>query len=163
MKHFPILLALLGLFVSGCAKPGSPESLPAGEHLFIGTVSVDYEDAVYDNKDVSVKLVEEDDGTLTLIIYDIKFVPKMPVTVTVTVPGITCYKYGGGRWVFSGDNIVPYSGIIPFSARTVYQLEGTLQDGNLSFSLLFGDSPTRFTGVQQGKSSFSASAMSKYF
>lgn len=133
--------------MAACQKAEDPSELPDTAELYLGTVSVDYEDSVYDNENIKVKLSEEEDGTMTLIIYRIKFVPKMPVTVTVTVKGIDFWK-DGGKTFFAGDDIVPYSGIMPFSSRTVHQLEGTVDGEKLSFSLLFGDSPTRFEGVQ---------------
>ena len=136
------LLALTAL--AACSKEPQPVATTDTSGQYRGTVSVDYEDTVYDNENILVSLKEEEGG-LTLMIYDIKFVPQMPLTVTVTIKGIPFYRYGD-RLEFSGDNIVPYSGILPFKSRTVYGLEGVARDKELTFSLRFGDSPTRFHG-----------------
>jgi len=111
-------------------------------------VSVLYEEEYFHNNDIVVQVIpDETAGNLTVKIFQIKFVPKMPVTVDVEIPGVS-YTEKNGVVTFTGDDIVPLSGIIPVKRYLVTGLEGTLVDGECRFSLYFGDYPTTFSGTE---------------
>ena len=76
-----------------------------------------------------------------IVIYRIKFVPAMPVTIDVSIPGISVQGDA-----FSCDNVIPWALGGEYPIYTVHNLKGTVAGETLSFSLLFGDYPTRFTG-----------------
>ncbi len=148
---FPALLgvAILLLSVQSCNKV-DPEKAPfLSTTTYIGVVSVLYEGETYDNPDIRVDItVDSEDGTLEIFIHKIKFVPRMPVRVDVKVPGVSCIE-SSGEISFSGDDIVPFSGILPMAKYNVKGLSGTISGKECSFSLNFGDYPTSFTGTAQ--------------
>ena len=105
-----------------------------------------YNDETMDNPDILVDVTLVN-GTITLDIHEIKFVPQMPVTVDVSVPGIA-YEVKDGLLNFSGDGIVPLSGVVPVERYRVSVLSGYIQGEVCHFSLCFGSYPTEFNGVQ---------------
>lgn len=148
MKHkFLILTAALACLLS-CNKTPQPDTFPR-ESLYLGTVSVDYEDDVFNNENITVAFDPSEDGrTADIIIYKIKFVSKMPVRIDVTIPDVELRQTPEGLR-FSCDDIAPLALGGEYPKYQVYDLQGTLSGKNLSFSLLFGSYPTRFNGVQQ--------------
>ena len=115
---------------------------------YLGTVTVTYQDADFDNTDIKVHFEPSEDGSsATLVIYAIRFVPQMPVEIDVTIPGVAMEPSGDG-WTLTGDGIVPFALGGEYPRYLVTGLNGSLKGDELSFSLLFGASPTRFTGTR---------------
>jgi len=164
------------LLVGACSRPDDDplDKTPVNDN-YVGTVSVLYEGEYFDNENITVTVSSEGDassegetaaegdassegedgtlddgreGTLTILIHRIKFVPKMPVTVDVKINGVS-YTQLGGAISFSGDDIVPLSGILPMKRYLVTDLAGTIIDGECVFSLKFGEYPTSFSGKAQ--------------
>ena len=134
-------LSAMLLLAAACHKDPKADAVP-GQSLYVGTVSVDYNGGTYDNNDIYVAFRPSDDGrTAEIVIYRIKFVPAMPVTIDVSIPGISVQGDA-----FSCDNVIPWALGGEYPKYTVHDLEGTVAGETLSFSLLFGDYPTRFTG-----------------
>lgn len=147
-KLIALAIAILGL--ASCHKTPQPFELPP-QDIYLGTVSVDYEGGVVDNPDIQVAFLPSEDGTSAdIIIYKIKFVPKMPVRIDVTIPGVALAE-GPGGYSFSCDNVVPLALGGEYPKYNVTDLSGTLEDGNLSFSLNFGAYPTRFNGTRHAR------------
>lgn len=147
-KLIVLAIAILGLV--SCHKTPQPSELPP-QDIYLGTVSVDYEGGVVDNPDIQVAFLPSEDGTSAdIIIYKIKFVPKMPVRIDVTIPGVALAEEPGG-YSFSCDNVVPLALGGEYPKYTVTALSGTLEGGNLSFGLNFGAYPTRFNGTRHAR------------
>lgn len=147
MKRFFYFIFIAATLVAGCSKiTEEPEPDPFGGASYKGVVSVEFAGADYDNSDILVDVTpDEGAGTLTIDIHQIKFVPQMPVTVDVTVPGVS-YSEKGGVLTFSGDGIIPLSGVVPVERYLVSGLTGTIKEDSCTFSLNFGSYPTKFTG-----------------
>ena len=148
MKKILFLAALAALF--SCTKTPQEEPLPSRGN-YIGTVSVDWQGGSFDNENIAVDYIPSQDGkSADIVIYKIKFVPAMPVTIDVTVPGVTVSR-DGDKIVLSGNDIIPTAmGGAPYERYKVTNLSGTVSADKLDFSLKFGDSPTRFSGVRSG-------------
>lgn len=144
MNAFRIgIMAALLVAAASCHKDSKADAIP-GQSLYVGTVSVDYNGGTYDNQDIYVAFRPSDDGrTAELVIYRIKFVPAMPVTIDVSIPGITVEGDA-----FFCDNVVPWALGGEYPKYTVHGLEGSISGETLRFSLQFGDYPTHFTGVE---------------
>lgn len=142
-------LLLFGLtLILACSCGGiDPEKVPFLDTTsYRGTVSVLYEGETVENTDILVDMTtDSQEGVLTMFIHRIKFVPKMPVRVDVEVGGIA-YEKSGDVISFSGNDIVPLSGILSMPKYTVTSLSGKISGGTLSFSLNFGEYPTSFEG-----------------
>lgn len=147
MKKIAFLAALAALFA--CTKTPQEQPLPTKGN-YSGTVSVDWNGGTFDTENISVDYLPAADGmTADIIIYKIKFVPAMPVTIDVTIPGVTVTRKGD-EIVLSGNDIIPTAmGGAPYERYKVTGLSGTVSASKLDFSLNFGDSPTRFNGKRR--------------
>lgn len=113
---------------------------------FTGTVSVVYKGQTFstENKTIAVEK-GKDENTVTIIFNKIKFVPGMPMEVTVNVPGVKYEVQKNGTIKLSGDNIVPQMGKITVEKYTVTDLKGVITDKGMGLSLKFGSYPTSFS------------------
>ena len=112
-------------------------------------MTVEYLGEAFDNENISVKFTPSESGTTAdITIYQIKFVPQMPVTIDVTIPSVTV-SAASGTISFSGDNIVPWALGGEMPRYLVTGLSGRIEGKEISFSLSFGDYPTRFSGREQ--------------
>lgn len=148
MRKSFLLLAITLLSLVSCHKTPQPHEIPP-QNLYVGTVSVDYEGGVVDNPDIKVAFLPSEDGRQAdIIIYKIKFVPKMPVRIDVTIPAVPVVKESEGV-SFSCNNVVPLALGGEYPKYNVTSLSGTLKGSSLSFSLNFGEYPTRFAGTRE--------------
>lgn len=151
MKKFMIVLtaAVLLLPVS-CSKENGTgdEPMASGEYEYSGKMIVTAAgtDNVSENVEVNVILYTKS-GKLDIEFEGVKFVPQMPVTLDVTVPGVD-YVEKNGRVEFSGDGVIPLSGgVVPFPNYTVTSLSGTLDKSRISMKLNFGEYPVSYEGI----------------
>ncbi len=146
MKIKHILFVCTLLLVAACSKNEDPAPVVPVPGDYSGTVSVIYEGVPFDTEGVSVSFAPSADGsTADITIYKIRFVPKMPVTIDVTIPGVKL-TVAGEKILLSCDNVVPLAMGGEFPAYTVTGLTGTLEGDDLEFSLNFGSYPTSFDG-----------------
>lgn len=146
MKAIKILAATaLVAFAAISCKEDEVVTPSYDNGAYVGVMSVEYQGENYDNENIQVNMAVAEDGTLTMDIKQIKFVPQMPVTVDITVPGIA-YTEKDGVVTFSGDNIVPLTGVKPVERYLVTGLTGRIEDGHIEFSLNFGSFPTSYAG-----------------
>lgn len=137
-----VLLALVS-----CHKTPQPHELPP-QNLFLGTVSVDYEGGVVDNPGIRVACLPSPDWKQAdIIIYKIKFVPKMPVRIDVTIPAVKASQKDD-EVLMSCNNVIPLALGGEYPKYNVTDFRGSLKGDVLSFSLNFGEYPTRFTGTR---------------
>jgi len=147
MKRIHILILLAAIY--GCARSAPELPNVAETQRYVGTVTVLYEGEYFDNNDKSVSFSISDDGLSgSLTIYRIRFVPKMPVSIDVTVPAVDVSR-DGDRLHISCDNVVPWALGGEFLKYLVTGLEGEINGTHLSFSLNFGEYPTSFSGTLQ--------------
>ena len=137
------------ILFSSCGKDEEPEPIIPVNADYTGTVSVVYQESPFDTPDISVNFTPSADGkTASIIIYKIKFVPQMPVTIDVTIPDINLTS-DSKTISFSKDTVVPLAMGGEYPRYTVTDLKGTIEGERISFSLIFGDYPTSFTGKRQ--------------
>ena len=106
-------------------------------------------DVVFSNSDKT-------QGTLSLIFEKVKFVPQMPVSLDITVPGVAFKIVSKNKAEISGNGIVPLTGGKEYEMYAVTGLTGEITDENdssraddsISFRLKFGDYPTSYSGVE---------------
>lgn len=123
------------------------EPVPNVEASYNGVVTVEYQGEDYDNENIDVRYVPSEDGkTADIIIYKIKFVPQMPVTIDVTIPGVPV-TVTTTEISFSGNDITPLAMGGEYPRYQVTNLVGSIVNGTMAFSLNFGTAPTRFTGT----------------
>lgn len=109
-----------------------------------------YSDYIQNNVEAELTLIEDQEEMYNITLYKVSFSNKMPVTIDMTIPGVHINKQG----VISGDEIVPYAGILgEFPRYTIRNLTGKVvfdtegKAGALSFEMLCGEYPTRYEGM----------------
>ena len=146
MKVKLLLAAILAVSLFGCAKEKPEEPLVPVETDYIGTVSVIYNGEPFDNENISVNFTPAEDGkTASITLHQIRFVPQMPVTIDVTIPGIELQSTVG-KITLSCERTIPLAMGGEYPRYTVTALQGEIVGDELSFSLNFGDYPTSFKG-----------------
>ena len=148
MKLFKaFLFAAVSVVAAACSKnePVKIIETPA-ETVYSGTMTVvaGGKDNVSENVNVSLK----DDGTATIIFNKVKFVPQMPVSLDVTVPGVKC-EIRENEIILSGNDIVPLAMGMPYAKYKVTSLNGKITAGKLTVSLNFGEFATSYVGDAQ--------------
>jgi len=97
-----------------------------------------------DSIKVSFTATEKPDSA-SITLFQVKFTPRMPVTLDVTVPGIVVTKTEKGA-VLTCERVVPLAMGGEFPNYTVTGFEGEIVDDELTFSLNFGSTPTSYQG-----------------
>lgn len=141
------LIAAVSVVAAACSKnePVKIIETPA-ETVYSGTMTVvaGGKDNVSENVNVNL----QDDGTATIIFNKVKFVPQMPVSLDVTVPGVKC-ECRENEIILSGNDIVPLAMGMPYAKYKVTSLKGKITAGKLTVSLNFGEFATSYVGDAQ--------------
>lgn len=149
MKFLKAFLFAAVLVVAACSKnePVKIIETPT-ETVYSGTMTVvaGGKDNVSENVKVNVSF--QKDGTATIIFNKVKFVPQMPVSLDVTVPGVKC-ECRENEIILSGNDIVPLAMGMPYEKYKVTSLTGKIISGKLTISLNFGAFATSYDGDAQ--------------
>jgi hypothetical protein len=149
MKATYLLAALLGLFLVSCEKETPATPLIPEESDYVGTVTVIYQDAPFDNENIRVNFTpSEDVHTASITLHQIRFVPQMPVTIDVTIPGINLQSTTE-KVILTCERSIPWAMGGEYPRYTVTGLQGEIVGKELTFSLHFGDYPTSFKGQRE--------------
>ena len=149
MKTKFFFAALVAMTLIGCGKAEPEIPIVPEVSDYKGTVTVQYQGEPFDNENIAVNFTPAEDGkTASITIYQIRFVPQMPVTIDVTIPNVTVQSTPE-KILLSGDQIIPLAMGGDFPRYTVTGLEGEIVGQELVFSLNFGNSPTSFRGELQ--------------
>ena len=150
MKFLKAFLFAAVLVVAAACSKNDPVKIieTPTETVYSGTMTVvaDGKDNVSENVKVNVSFQE--DGTATIIFNKVKFVPQMPVSLDVTVPGVTC-ETRENEIILSGNDIVPLAMGMPYEKYKVTSLSGKIIAGKLTVSLNFGEFATSYVGDAQ--------------
>ena len=146
MKAIRLFAALLGMLLVSCGKETPEKPLVPEESDYVGTVTVIYQEAPFDNENISVNFTPSEDGqTASITLRQIRFVPQMPVTIDVTIPDISLQSTTE-KIILSCERIIPWAMGGEYPRYTVTGLQGEIVGQELSFSLHFDDYPTSFKG-----------------
>lgn len=150
MKLLNAFLIAAVLTVAAACSKNEPVKIieTPTETVYSGTMTVvaDGKDNVSENVNVNVSL--QDDGTAAIIFNKVKFVPQMPVSLDVTVPGVKC-EIRENEIILSGNDIVPQTMGMPYEKYKVTSLTGKIISGKLTISLNFGEFATSYVGDAQ--------------
>lgn len=147
-KH--LFMALAAVAAIACSKNDPEEVVEPKDGSYVGTVTVNSTSGeVFDNENIEVAFTPSEDGkTATLVMYQIKFTPKMPMTLDVTIPDVNISVEGQEIKLVCAE-VIPLAMGGPFEKYKVTDLEGKIANGKLTFSLNFGATPTSFAGTLQ--------------
>lgn len=155
MKNFikltaTAILSLSTIFaLSSCHKEKQPEQKEQAsiEGSYNGNVEVVYAGETYNNEGKTIVIKQNKEAsTLDITFSKIKFVPQMPITIDILIPGVKYTTDAEGNIIFSGNGIVPMSGPAANEKYTVNELSGKIMGENCEMSLKFGTIPTKFSG-----------------
>ena len=167
-RPLSVMAFMASIFVSAttisCTKDDDDKDNDVVEaETFSGKLTVTFKgsDFTTDNTIVRVSDVvfsnsDKTQGTLSLIFEKVKFVPQMPVSLDITVPGVAFKIVSKNKAEISGNGIVPLTGGKEYEMYSVTGLTGKIVDDNdssrsddsISFSLKFGNFPTSYSGVE---------------
>lgn len=146
MKAKHLLFAFVAMSLIGCGKETPEMPLVPEESDYVGTVTVVYNEAPFDNEGIRVNFTPSEDGqTASITLHQIRFVPQMPVTIDVTIPDIALQS-STEKIVLSCERCIPLAMGGEYPRYTVTDLRGEIVGDELTFSLNFGDYPTSFKG-----------------
>ena len=146
MKAKHLLFAFVAMSLIGCGKETPEMPLVPEESDYVGTVTVVYNEAPFDNEGIRVSFTPSEDGqTASITLHQIRFVPQMPVTIDVTIPDIALQS-STEKIVLSCERCIPLAMGGEYPRYTVTDLRGEIVGDELTFSLNFGDYPTSFKG-----------------
>ena len=149
MKLNRMILAFAALALLACNKEEKNETPVAEAGDYKGVVTVEASSGTFDNEDIEVNFTPSEDGkTASIIIYKIRFVPQMPVTIDVTIPNVAVQSTTE-KILLSCERTIPLAMGGEYPRYTVTDLKGEIVGQEMSFSLNFGDSPTSFQGQAQ--------------
>lgn len=132
---FTALISALTIFIS-CEE--SHTEINELSPDYCGNMTVIYEDESFLQNNIEAKVeYYEDKASLDIMLKKVKFVPAMPVTIDVTIKGISCSRNQDGTFSISADDITPWAMGGPYEAYRVDDLSGTISDGKLSFEMIF--------------------------
>ena len=156
MKQFLFSLIAVALVfsVTSCKESeddngGQNNPEVTNQYTLVGTLTVDQlNGSNYVMDSVRIAITPNDTlGTMTMVMYQVRFSSRMPVKLDMTVRNIN-YVSNQDGFVLSGDSIVPYAMGGPFAAYTITDLIGTLTDDSLRLSMNCGIYPMTFKGIR---------------
>lgn len=124
-------------------------TMPMGELVFKGNVVPLFAgslevlatgtETTFSLDDVLCEVELEEDGTLAnLFIYGAKFAEKMPLTVDIELPGISCKHIDGGYNITVSDSLIPLvrmpgTDFMQMEAYAFKKVNGTIGDAAIRF------------------------------
>lgn len=116
------------------------------ENLYTGTINVNFKGQATDTEGVDCGVLKDDNKkTIDLNLYQVKFVPQMPVSIDLSIPAIS-YKEDETMISFSADSIDPQMGGNPYTQYAATNLTGMIIGDSIWFHCSFGDYPTTYQG-----------------
>lgn len=147
-KLLASFLFAAALFTGACdTEKETPFNTEIG---YAGTLSMTSNDDPtrkhsFDN--VSFELKNADDGTLTMMIYNMQF-PGMPMAIDMIFPGIG-FRPADGGVTLAAAQLIPYYGSRPMNDRKVTDLQGTATDSRLTLSFVCMNYHVAYTGTKK--------------
>lgn len=116
------------------------------ENLYTGTINVNFKGQTTDTEGVDCGVLKDDNKkTIDLNLYQVKFVPQMPLTIDLTIPSIS-FQESNNEIKFSADSIAPTMGGNPYPQYAATNLTGMIIGDSIWFHCSFGDYPTTYQG-----------------
>ena len=143
MKIKALSIALAALALNACEK--TPEPIVPEQADYVGTLTVEATAGTVVNAEARVEFLPYQDGSAELTLYEVKFSPRMPMKVDVTIPGITLTATPE-KIILTGNDIIPFALGGSFTDYPVTDLEGEIVGDKLTVSLKFGGIQTTYEG-----------------
>jgi hypothetical protein len=148
-RFFLAVLTSMAL-LQACTEDGSDQDDSTTVSNFEGLLTVDQLNNTFFTKDsVQVMLTEgTESGKYDLVMYQVKFSSRMPVTLDMTVNGIDAVADANG-YSLSGDSIIPIAMGGLFPSYTIYDLTGHMTKDSVKLSMKCGTYPLTYAGARK--------------
>lgn len=138
-------MLFVAVMFAGCHYP-APEPEGDKKGNYIGTVTVDNDDENFVKENVEASLTKSDDSdSYSIKLFRVKFATAMPVEIDMIISDVNIDENG----VISADSVIPYAMGGPFEKYLIRNLNGTLTDETISFSMTCGKYPTAYQGTRR--------------
>ena len=141
---------LFTIALCSCSNQGKDVDNPEidiTDNTYIGKLTVDQNDgSFYIQEKVSIQVQKDDDNSLKLIMHKVKFSEKMPISLNMTIPGVSQTEISDYISI-QGENIIPIAMGGAFPKYTIKNMTGKITRTEINFSLICGDYPLSFSGV----------------
>ncbi|KAA6343835.1 hypothetical protein EZS27_008500 [termite gut metagenome] len=147
MKQVKILwIAAIAVFITACSNDKSEEVIIVDDGAYTGTLVVDQKDGTsYTQEEVSV-VVSIDADHAEILMKQVSFSERMPVKLDMTIPDISITTISHGL-LLNGNHIIPWAMKGEFPQYTITDLTGEVTTQSISFEMMCGEFPLRFSGV----------------
>lgn len=149
MKKTFFLMLALAAFMANCDKNEKEDDdvkTVIASTDYSGTLTVDASGGKFDNENIKVSYsTTEKADSASITLYQVRFSPRMPLTIDVTVPGIIVRKTEKGV-ALSCPRVVPLAMGGEYPNYTVTGFVGEIAGDEITFSLNFGSTPTSYHG-----------------
>ncbi len=145
MKKIILLISSVLLMVScHIVTPEEPIEENQKAYESYGLLTITSSGFTKDN--LRVKLIEKEDDTMDLYMFDVKFAAAMPVTIDMLISGVG-YAKSGNEIHFYGDSIVPTAGGKPYEKYIIHDLVGKITADSIVLSNYYGETPSVYRGA----------------
>lgn len=145
MKKIILLISSV-LFMASCHITTPEEPVKEDQKAYEAYGLLTITSSGFTKDDLRVKLVEKDNATMDLYMFDVKFAAAMPVTIDMLISGVG-YAISGDEIHFYGDSIVPTAGGKPYEKYIIRDLEGKITADSIVLSNYYGETPSVYRGV----------------
>ncbi|MBQ9386480.1 MAG: hypothetical protein IJU24_06340 [Bacteroidaceae bacterium] len=146
-KTIYLLFALAAVLVSCDKSSDEPQELKIESADYCGDLSVEASSGLFTMDSIKVAFNATDKAdSASVTLFQVKFAPRMPVSLDVTIPEITVTRTEKGG-ILTVDSVVPFALGTRYPNYTVKDFEGEIVDNEITFSLKFGSTPTSYRGL----------------
>ena len=142
-KIFTLFILVTAMVSCHIVTPEDPVNDSEKAYESYGLLTITSSGFTKDN--LRVKIVEKDDATMDLYMFEVKFAAAMPVTIDMLVSGIGFAK-NGNEIHFYGDSIIPTAGGKPYEKYVIRDLEGNITADSIVLSNFYGETPSIYAG-----------------
>ncbi len=154
MKKTVFIMLVLAAVMTSCDKEENKnDDVKTGiaSTDYMGILTVDASSGTFDTENIKVSYNStEKTDSASITLYQVKFSPRMPLTLDVTVPGISVKKTDKGAEL-TCQRVIPLAMGGEYPNYTVTGLVGKIVDNQLSLSLNFGSTHTSYQGEAIGQ------------
>ena len=147
--HYSLFFAA-ALLLSSCHIVTPEEPIEENQKAYEAYGLLNITSSGFTKENLRVKLVEKDDATMDLYMFDVKFAAAMPVTIDMLISGVG-YAISGDEIHFYGDSIVPTAGGKPYEKYIIRDLEGKITPDSIILSNNYGATPSVYRGLRSSK------------
>ncbi len=145
MKASFFIAAALLLCSCSIHVPEVPQEKASG---YVGTFHIVNSDGVpYQMEGRTGQLVRED-GRMDIILREVSFSPRMPLTLDLLIPDIP-FSEKDGTVSLEAESVVPVSGGREYPKYVITSLKGSVTETRMQLTMDIGGCPSSYLGIKE--------------